>query len=103
MLKAIFGITALTLAFTASSYAVDTPKIDSRQTKQEQRIDEGVKSGALTQKEEAKLDAGQAKIQKMEDKAKADDNVTRQERKRINHRQDVESRKIHRMKHNENH
>ncbi len=103
MLKTAFSITALTLAFATSSYAVDTPKIDSREAKQEQRIDQGVKSGAITPKEEAKLDAGQAKIQKMEEKAKADGTVTKQERKRIHHQQDVESKRIHRMKHDKDH
>ncbi len=78
MLKVVLGITALTFAFAASSYA-DTPKIDHREANQEQRIDNGIRSGALTPKEEAKLDAGQAKIERMEDKAKADGTVTKHE------------------------
>lgn len=102
MLKAVFSITAITLAFAASSYA-DTPKIDNREAKQEQRIDQGIRSGALTPKEEAKLDAGQAKIEKMEEKAKADGHVTKHERKRINHEQNVQDKKIHDMKHNAAH
>ena len=102
MLKAVFGITVITLAFAASSYA-DTAKIDKREADQEKRIDQGVKSGALTPKEEAKLDAGQAKIERIEDKAKADGHVTKQERKHINKEQNVQSKKIHDMKHNEAH
>ena len=102
MLKAVFNITAITLAFAASSYA-DTPKIDNREANQEQRIDQGSRSGALTPKEEAKLDAGQAKIEKMEEKAKADGHVTKHERKHINKEQNVQSKKIHDMKHNEAH
>ncbi len=103
MLKAVFSFTAITLAFATSSYAVDTPKIDSREAKQEQRIDQGIRSGALTPKEEAKLDAGQAKVEKMEEKAKADGTVTKHERKRIKHEQNVQDKKIHNMKHNEAH
>lgn len=103
MLKAVFSITAITLAFAASSYAVETPKIDSREAKQEQRIDQGTRSGALTPKEEAKLDAGQAKVQRIEERAKADGTVTPQERERIHHKQDVQSKKIRNMKHNEAH
>ena len=103
MLKAVFSMTAITLAFATSSYAVDTPKIDNREAKQEQRIDQGIRSGALTPKEEAKLDAGQAKVEKMEEKAKADGTVTKHERKRIKHQQDVQDKKIHNMKHNEAH
>jgi hypothetical protein len=103
MLKAVFSITAITLAFATSSHAVDTPKIDNREAKQEQRIDQGIRSGALTPKEEAKLDAGQAKVQKMEEKAKADGTVTKHERKRIKHEQNVQDKKIHDMKHNAAH
>ena len=103
MLKAVVSITAITLAFITSSYAVDTPKIDNREAKQEQRIDNGIRSGALTPKEEAKLDAGQAKVQRIEERAKADGTVTPQERKRIHHEQDVQSKRIHNMKHNEAH
>ena len=102
MLKAVFNITAITFAFAASSYA-DTPKIDNREAKQEQRIDQGIRSGALTPKEEAKLDAGQARVQRMEEQAKADGHVTKHERKRINHEQNVQSKKIHDMKHNAAH
>ena len=99
MLKVIFGITAIILAFAASSYA-DTPKIDNREARQQQRIDQGIRSGALTPTEEAKLDAGQAKIERMEDKAKADGTVTKHERRRINREQNEQSRRIHDMKHN---
>ncbi|MFZ1547155.1 MAG: hypothetical protein WAT12_08645 [Candidatus Nitrotoga sp.] len=103
MLKAVFSFTAITLAFAASSYAVETPKIDKREAKQEQRIDQGIRSGALTPKEEARLDAGQAKVEKMEEKAKADGTVTKHERKRIRHEQNVQDKKIHDMKHNAAH
>ena len=103
MLKAVLSITAITLAFAASSYTVETPRIDNREAKQEQRIDQGIRSGALTPKEEAKLDAGQAKVARMEEKAKADGSVTPQERRRIKHEQNVQSKRIHNMKHNEAH
>ncbi|CAH1905934.1 conserved hypothetical protein [Candidatus Nitrotoga sp. HW29] len=99
MLKVVFGITAITLGFAVSSYA-DTPRIDNREAKQEQRIDQGIRSGALTPKEEAKLDAGQVKVERMEERAKADGTVTQHERKRINRVQNEQSQKIHDMKHN---
>jgi hypothetical protein len=102
MLKVVFGITAITLAFAGFSYA-DTPKIDNREANQEQRIDNGIRSGALTPKEEAKLDAGQAKVERMEDKAKADGTVTKHERKRLKREQNEQSKKIHDMKHNAAH
>ena len=104
MLKSLLCIAALTLAFAAPGYAqTATPGIDKREANQEKRIEQGVKSGALTQREAAKLEAGQAKVEKMEDKAKADGKVTRQERKRIQKEQDRQSRRIYKKKHNSEH
>lgn len=76
-----------------------TPGIDKRQANQEARIEQGVKSGELNQKEAARLEKGQARVQSMEDKAKADGKVTAKERKRINKAEDKQSRRIHRQKH----
>lgn len=76
-----------------------TPRIDKRQERQERRIEEGVKSGQLTEKEAARLRKGQARIQKMEDKAMADGKMTRRERARIERAQDRQSKKIFREKH----
>lgn len=46
MLKAVFGITALTLAFaTPSNAGTEATKIDIREASQEKHIDQGVKSG----------------------------------------------------------
>ena len=63
-----------------------TPNIDKRQARQEQRIQQGVKSGQLTPREAARLEKGQAKVQRMENKAKADGTVTAKERTRIDAR-----------------
>jgi hypothetical protein len=76
-----------------------TPRIDQRQQNQERRIEQGEKSGALNQKEAARLEKGQARVQKMENKAMADGKVTKKEARRIEKAQDRESRKIHREKH----
>ena len=76
----------------------NTPRIDQREADQQSRIDQGVQSGQLTPKEAAQLEKGQAKVQKMEAKAKADGTVTAKERKKITKVQDRQSRKIHRQK-----
>ncbi len=77
----------------------NTPNIDQRQASQQQRIDQGVKSGQLTGKEAARLEKGQEHVQKLEDKAKADGKVTKKERARIQHAENVQSRHIAREKH----
>jgi uncharacterized membrane protein YebE (DUF533 family) len=77
----------------------NTPNIDQRQANQQQRIDQGVKSGQLTGKEAARLEKGQEHVQKVEDKAKADGVVTKKERARIQQAENVQSRHIAREKH----
>ena len=76
-----------------------TPRVDQRQANQEQRIDQGVKSGQLTTKEAARLEKGQEHVQKVEDKAKADGTVTAKERARIKKAENVQNRAISREKH----
>jgi hypothetical protein len=83
----------------AQSGNLSTPRIDQRQESQQQRLNRGVTSGALTEKEAARLQNEQDRIQKAEDKAAADGKVTRKERARIEHRQDQASKHIYRQKH----
>ena len=91
------AIAATTLPALAQTQS--TPRIDQRQANQAQRIEQGKKSGALTDKEATRLEKGQARVQKMEDKAVADGKVTKKERRKIEHAQDVQSRRIARQKH----
>lgn len=87
------------LALPAAAQTQSTPRVDQRQQNQERRIEAGEKSGALNQKEAARLEKGQARIQKMEDKAVADGKVTKKEKRRLEKAQDRQSRKIYREKH----
>jgi opacity protein-like surface antigen len=83
----------------AQTPAPSTPRVDAREAKQEQRIDNGVASGALNSKEAARLEAGQARVAAAEDKAKADGVVTKKERAKLAHKQNKQSKKIYRQKH----
>lgn len=91
------------LALPALAQTTSTPRIDQRQANQQQRIDQGVQSGALTDREAARLEKGQAHVQKVEDKAAADGKVTVKERARIEQAQDQQSKRIHRQKHDRQH
>lgn len=94
----IAALPALALA-QATPATPATPNIDQRQANQERRIEQGVKSGGLTPREAARLEKGQARVQRMENKAKSDGVVTAQERKRITHEQNQQSTRIAREKH----
>src|SRR5574341_350368 len=89
---------AVALSLPAAAQTQSTPRIDTRQDRQERRIEQGQKSGQLTNKEAARLEKGQARVQKMEDKAVADGKVTKKEKARIEKEQDRQSKKIYREK-----
>lgn len=89
---------ALFTSVSALAQAPATPRVDQRQANQEQRIQQGVQSGQLTNKEAARLEKGQDRVDRMEDKAKADGKVTSQERQRLQHAENVQSRQINREK-----
>lgn len=97
VVAAVFALPLVASAQTA------TPRVDQRQINQEARIDQGAQSGSLTQREANRLEAGQQHVQSVENKAKADGVVTRQERARMHHAQDVQSRKIYNQKHDRQH
>ena len=103
MIVSAFALPVLAQTAAPARDPAATPGIDQRQANQQKRIDQGVKSGELTQKEAARLEKGQEKVQKMEDKAKADGVVTAKERKRLKKAEDNQSKKIYREKHDRQH
>lgn len=80
-----------------------TPGIDKRQANQEKRIQQGVDSGSLNKREAARLERGEKRIEKMEEKAKADGKVTPQERARLQHAENQQSKRIYKEKHDAQH
>ena len=103
-MKIVKTIAVLSLVLPALAFAqANTPRVDQRQANQEQRIDQGVASGSLTQREANRLDRGQQRVDNMENRAKADGVVTRGERARLHQAQDVQSRRIYNQKHDRQH
>jgi hypothetical protein len=92
------SIAALFLA-PAFAQTPATPILDQRQANQAARIEQGTASGQLTNKEAARLEAGQAKVEAKEEKAKSDGVVTPKERARLHHAENKQSHKIRRQKH----
>lgn len=91
---------ALVLTGTAASAASSTPSIDNREARQTGRIVNGIATGRLGPLETARVALGQAKVHAMERRAKSDGVVTWSERIRIQHAQNLEHRRIWRLKHN---
>ena len=93
-------LAAVLASTTAHAAGTNTPVLDQRQENQERRIEQGVESGALNANEAARLEAQQNRVQRAEDRAKADGVVTGKERAALHHRQDHASGNIARKKHN---
>jgi hypothetical protein len=70
-----------------------------RNINQQQRIENGVKTGQLTNREAGRLEGGESRINRREARAGADGHVSRAEQTRVQHAENRESRAIHREKH----
>ena len=87
MKKILFAVSGMTLLMAGIAFAeAETPVIDQRQANQEQRIDRGVTSGQLNEKEADRLNKQQEQVNKMENRAKSDGVMTEKERARTRHR-----------------
>ena len=77
--------------------------IDRRQDRQEDRIDQGIRSGELNRREAARLERGQAHVNRMENRALADGHISRAEFRRIEGAQNNQSHRIYQQKHDRQH
>lgn len=108
-MKLIPGLLAITTLLVAGGALAQTPsdhmeqRIDTRQARQEQRIDHGVESGKLTQREATRLEHQQAHIDHAENRALADGLLNRKEALRMEKMQDRAKRSIRHQKHDRQH
>jgi len=93
---------SICMVISLISFAQDrTQKVNARQGVQQSRIQHGKNSGELTHRETAFLRSEQKKIRRSERRAKADGDVTINERRRLDRKQDRANRHIHKAKNNE--
>ena len=87
---------------TTTATPIKPPTIHQRKENQQDRIAQGVKSGQLTPGETARLEHQEAGINQEEKGMRAQDNsyLTAQDRKTLQHQQNVESKRIYKDKHN---
>lgn len=77
------------------------PKLDVHAVREQERIDEGVKSGKLTAGEAADLQERQNKLKADEAAAKADGKLTEKEREKLRAEEKRNGAAIHQLKNNE--
>jgi len=99
MNQVLLAISAIMFTAGMAFAQAETPRIDQRQSNQEQRIDQGIASGQLNEREANRLNKQQEHINKMEDKAKSDGVVSNKERAKISAAQNRSSRHIAKEKH----
>jgi hypothetical protein len=98
--KLVTSAVLLAVLGSSSALARDaTPGIDRREHRQYQRILKGVHKGQLNRRETHRLLRGQARVHRMERRAKSDGNVAWLERARIRTEQARQSRRIYRQRH----
>ena len=93
------GLLTLT-ALPAAAQNTNDPRIQEREVRQQERIQQGINSGQLTQGEATRLENQQSRLKATEDRMKADGNLTPAERAKLTRMQNCASRNIYRKKHN---
>jgi hypothetical protein len=94
---------ALLATFVGSSGMVLAAEVDQRLENQHDRIQQGEKSGELTNKEAHNLKKSDRKIRKeiKRDRTENGGNLTNKEKAKINRQENHVSKKIYRKKHND--
>src|SRR5687767_5773022 len=98
---AAFAVCSLPALAQYSTEQYSAPRIDQRQANQRERIERGLRNGQLTQREAARLFEHERRIRRMERMAMADGRMSHWERQRIEQEQDLLSRRIARLRHND--
>jgi hypothetical protein len=97
---ALLGFIAAAIGTAASAQEAPVNQDVQRNVNQQQRIENGVKDGQLTTREAARLEQGQAHVDRMEQRDLRKGTLTSQEQARIQHAENVQSRDIYRDSHN---
>ena len=99
-LRATMTAAAVASLFSLAATAQTTGSEVQRDSNQQQRIEQGLKSGSLNTREASKLEAGEARIDKMESNAEKNGKLSPAEKARIQRAQNQESRNINRLESN---
>lgn len=94
----VFVVVVIGLAGAAESLA---GRIERRDSRQHDRIENGIEDGSITRNEAIILRNEQRRIDNLKDRAMRDGRLSKREQRRIDRRQDLANRHIYRMRHNE--
>jgi Skp family chaperone for outer membrane proteins len=86
--------------FAAMTISLANAQVNKRQRRQNHRVEQGVQSGELTQQEQNKIEHQEAKVDNLEEKLRADGDLSKKDKAKLDVAQDRTSRSIYRKKHN---
>src|SRR5438034_1082907 len=100
-MKAAATVIAVAVAglFPVAASAQTVGSEVQRDVNQQRRIEQGLKGGSLNTREAAKLERGQARVNRAEARAGADGKVGPNEQRRIQKAENRQSKRIYREKH----
>ena len=96
---ALAGAIAIGLAFTLNAQAQSAGSETERNVDQQQRIEQGLKSGELNTRESSKLERGEARIDRTEQRDMRDGTLSAADKAQIQKEQNQESKAIYSQKH----
>jgi hypothetical protein len=94
-----YAALSASLLFAGGASAQSVRSIDAREDWQQDRIDQGIRDGSLTPGEANRLERGEQRIERYEQRARADGNVSPYERQRLDNMLDREGHAIYRETH----
>ncbi|GAP65360.1 hypothetical protein MBSD_n0649 [Mizugakiibacter sediminis] len=94
-----FGLAAAGFGVLFAAQAQSVDNVTQRNVDQQQRIEQGLQSGQLTTREAAKLEQGEAHIDRIEQRDLRDGTLSAQDQAQIRHAQNRESAAIYSQKH----
>jgi hypothetical protein len=96
---ALFGAIVLGLGFAFNAQAQNAGSETQRDTDQQQRIEQGLKSGELNTREASRLEQGEARIDRTEQRDMRDGTLSAADKTQIQREQNRESQSIYNQKH----
>lgn len=94
----IFLIFCICILYIQTAFAQS--RAEKRAKHQEDRIQQGIESGSVNEKEAERLQRGQERVQNAMEAAQSDGDISRQEKHHLNKMQNIQNRKIRRAKSN---
>jgi len=103
MKKHLIITTACIAGLLIFSQAASAGNLKKRMHRQDQRIQQGIRSGEITPREARKLTRDQRKIRQLRRHYLSDGHLSKRDRKILNKRMDQSSKRIYRYKNNHRH